>query len=59
MNEKGLVQIVQLGGAEGVLAGQLQLPLQPGTEEALLCTPAISGGHLFLRSDSALWRLGE
>ena len=41
-----------------VLAGQLQLPLKTESKELILCTPALSGAHIFLRSDSALWRLG-
>jgi outer membrane protein assembly factor BamB len=59
VNEKGLVQVVDVGGAEGVLAGQLQLPLKQETKELVLCTPALSGSHVFVRSDSTLWRLGE
>jgi outer membrane protein assembly factor BamB len=42
-----------------VVAGQLQLPLKPESKEMVLCTPAISGNHVFIRTDSALWRLGE
>ncbi len=59
VNEKGLVQVVEVSGVEGVAGGQLQLPLKEETKELVLCTPALSGGHVFVRSDSALWRLGE
>jgi outer membrane protein assembly factor BamB len=59
VNETGLVQVVDLSGTEGVIAGQLQLPLKQETKELILCTPALSGGHVFVRTDSTLWRLGE
>jgi outer membrane protein assembly factor BamB len=59
VNEKGLVQIVDVSGAEGVVAGTLQLPLKEETKELVLCTPALSGGNIFLRTDGTLWRLGE
>ena len=59
VNEKGLVQIVNIAATEGTLAGDFQLPLKEEAKELILCTPALSGGHIFVRSDSALWRLGE
>lgn len=59
VNEAGLVQVVDIAAAEGTLAGQLQLPLKAETKELILCTPALSGGHIFVRTDSTLWRLGE
>jgi outer membrane protein assembly factor BamB len=59
VNETGLVQVVDVAAAEGVLAGQFQLPLKTEAKEFILCTPALSGGHVFIRADSALWRLGE
>lgn len=59
VNEKGLVQVVDVSGPEGAVAGQLQLPLRKEPEELILCTPALSGGHIFLRSDSTLWQLGS
>jgi outer membrane protein assembly factor BamB len=59
VNEKGLVQIVDITAPEGALLGQLQLPLKAETKEHILCTPALSGSHVFLRSESTLWRLGE
>ncbi len=59
VNEKGLVQIVDITPPEGALAGQLQLPLKEGSKEMILSTPALSGKHVFIRTDSALWRLGE
>ena len=59
VNEKGLVQVVDIAAPEGALAGQLQLPLKEGSKELILSTPALSGKHVFIRADSALWRLGE
>jgi outer membrane protein assembly factor BamB len=59
VNEKGLVQIVDTSAAEGAVLGQLQLPLKGDTKEMVLCTPALSGKKVFVRSDSALWRIGE
>jgi len=59
VSEKGLVQIVDTAAPEGALAGQLQLPLNAETKELVLGTPALSGKHIFIRADSALWRLGE
>ena len=59
VNEKGLLQIVDLSKGEGTLAGDLQLPLQAETKELILGTPALSGPHIFIRTDSTLWRVGE
>jgi outer membrane protein assembly factor BamB len=59
VNEAGLVQVVNITGAEGVSAGQLQLPLNQASKELILCTPALSGEYVFVRSDSSLWRLGK
>ena len=58
INEKGLLQVVDTGAAEGAVVGQLQLPLKEETKELVLCTPAISKGRVFVRSDSKLWRIG-
>jgi outer membrane protein assembly factor BamB len=59
VNEKGLVQIVDTAAPQGALLGQLQLPLKSEVKEMLLSTPSISGKHVFIRSDSNLWRLGK
>ena len=59
VNEKGLVQVVDTAAPEGAVLGELQLPLREETKELILCTPALSRSHVFLRTDSALWRLGE
>ncbi len=59
VNEKGLVQIVDITAPEGAAIAQLALPLKEGSKEMILSTPALSGRHIFIRTDSALWRLGE
>jgi outer membrane protein assembly factor BamB len=56
--EKGLLQIVDTSAPEGAIVGSLQLPLKESTKELVLCTPALSGNAIFLRTDSALWRVG-
>jgi outer membrane protein assembly factor BamB len=59
VNEKGLVQVVDTSAPEGAILGDLQLPLQADTKELILSTPALSGDHIFVRTDSTLWRLGK
>jgi len=59
VNEKGLAQIVDITAPSGAIIGTLQLPLSGEKRDLVLCTPALEGGHIFVRSDSALWRLGE
>jgi outer membrane protein assembly factor BamB len=59
VSEKGLVQIVDVAAPEGAFVGQLQLPLKQDSKELVLSTPALSRKHIFIRADSALWRLGE
>ena len=58
VSEKGLLQIVDTSGAEGVVSGTLQLPLKMEPDELVLSTPALSGGKIFVRADSALWSVG-
>ena len=52
-------QVVDITAPEGAIAGQLQLPLKEETKELILGTPALSGRNVFIRTDSAIWRLGE
>jgi outer membrane protein assembly factor BamB len=58
VNEKGLLQIVDFSNGDGILLGEFQLPLKAETKELILGTPALSGPSLFVRTDSALWRIG-
>jgi outer membrane protein assembly factor BamB len=59
VSEKALVQVVDVNAPEGAVLGQLQLPLNEQTKELTLCTPALSGGQIFVRTDSTLWCLAE
>jgi len=59
VNEKGLAQVVDITAPSGAVLGKLQLPLNQETKELVLCTPALEGSHIYVRSDSALWRLGD
>ena len=52
-NEEGLGQIVEIGPEEGKTVASVDLG------ETILCTPAVSGGALFVRSDKSLWRLSD
>ncbi|MBT3635762.1 MAG: PQQ-binding-like beta-propeller repeat protein [Opitutae bacterium] len=52
-NEEGLGQVVQLGGEEGKTVRSIDL------KETILCTPAVSKGALYVRSDSTLWKLSD
>lgn len=56
-SEKGVVQIIDTTAPEGAVSVQLPLPLID--KQLILCTPALSGGSIFVRSDGHLWRLGE
>lgn len=59
VNEKGLLQIVDTEIADGAVVSTLQLPLKKDPDELVLSTPALSGGKIFVRADSALWRVGD
>lgn len=59
VSEKGLLQIVDTTAPEGAVLAQLQLPLEEQTKELVLCTPALSGQRVFVRTDSTLWCVGE
>jgi outer membrane protein assembly factor BamB len=51
-SENGLGQVVDLTGEEGKVVSTVDL------KETILCTPAISGNALYLRSDAHLWKFG-
>ena len=59
INEQALLQIVDSTAPEGALIGQIQLPLNESTKELTLCTPALAGNRIFVRTDSTLWCLSE
>ena len=52
-NEAGMGQVVRLGGDEGKIVQSIDL------EETILCTPAVSRGAMYVRSDSTLWKLSD
>jgi outer membrane protein assembly factor BamB len=56
VNEKGLVQVVDTTAPEGAVLSELLLPLRE--KDLVLSTPALSGDHVFIRSDGNLWQLG-
>jgi outer membrane protein assembly factor BamB len=51
VNEKGQLQTVDTTAEEGAVAQTIELG------ETVLCTPSLSGGALFVRSDATLWRI--
>lgn len=53
VNEEGLLSIVDISGDEGEIISTFDL------EQTVLCTPAIAGGSIFLRSDTRLWRIAN
>lgn len=52
-NEAGLGQVVRLDGEEGKTVSSIDL------KETILCTPAVSDGGLYVRSDNSLWKLSD
>ncbi|MEM7383488.1 MAG: PQQ-binding-like beta-propeller repeat protein [Verrucomicrobiota bacterium] len=51
VSERGMTQIVDISGDEGKVVSELDLG-QP-----ILCTPAVSEGALYVRSNEYLWKL--
>jgi hypothetical protein len=49
-NEEGLGQVIKINDKKGEIVASIDL------EETILCTPAISGNGLYVRSDSFLWK---
>lgn len=52
-NEKGMAYVVKPGAEKGEVVSQMDLG------QTILCTPAISKGALFVRSDGSLWKLAK
>jgi len=52
-NEAGMGQVVRLGEDEGKIVHSIDL------EETILCTPAVSRGAMYVRSDGTLWKLSD
>ncbi len=53
VNEKGLLQVVDPSKPEGEIVSQLDLA------DVILGTPSIANDALYVRSDKALWKIGE
>jgi outer membrane protein assembly factor BamB len=53
VDENGVMQTIQLGGAKGQVASRLEL------EERIMCTPALANGALYVRSDKHLWKFSK
>ncbi len=53
VNEKGLLQVVDVEPDEGMVVSQLDLG------ETVLGTPSIANGALYVRSDATLWKIGN
>ena len=52
-NEKGTVQVVDLSTPEGRIAGEMELG------EMIQCSPAISNGALYVRSNKRIWKIAR
>ncbi len=52
-NEKGLAYVVKVSEKGGTIVSRLDLA------QTILCTPAISDGGLFVRSDKSLWKMAK
>ena len=50
-SERGAFQVVDTTAPEGEIVCTVDL------KETILCTPAISGGAVYVRSDGTLWKL--
>jgi outer membrane protein assembly factor BamB len=51
-SEEGVGQIIELGDKNGKIVSEVEL------KERVMCTPAISDGSLFVRTDKHLWKFG-
>ena len=52
-NEKGVVFVVKPTKEKGEIVSQLELG------ETILCSPAVAGNALYVRSDGTLWKIAE
>jgi outer membrane protein assembly factor BamB len=53
VSEKGTAQAVDVTGEQGKIVSKHKL------DEMILCTPAFSGGALYVRSDKHLWKIAN
>jgi outer membrane protein assembly factor BamB len=52
-NEEGRAQVVDLSAPEGRIAGEMDLG------EMIQCSPAVSNGALYVRSDRRIWKIAR
>ena len=52
-SEEGRVQVVDLSAPEGRIAGEMDLG------EMIQCSPAVSNGALYIRSDRRIWKIAR
>jgi len=50
VDENGVLQTIRLGEKKGEVTSRLDL------DERIMCTPALAGGALYVRSDKHLWK---
>jgi outer membrane protein assembly factor BamB len=53
LNEKGLLQVVDVAQPEGVVLSELDLA------GPTLSTPSIANGAMYIRADGKLWKLAQ
>jgi outer membrane protein assembly factor BamB len=53
VDENGIMQTIRLGEKKGEVASQLDL------KERIMCTPALAGGAIYVRSDKHLWKFAD
>ena len=51
VNEKGLLQVVDIAAPEGAVVSELDLG------KTILSTPSIANGAVYVRSDAKVWKL--
>ena len=56
VSERGVFQAIDTSAAEGKVQQEIELAAA-GTKELVLCTPAIAGGAVYVRSDGKLWKI--
>ena len=52
-NEKGVAFVIKPGKLKGEVVSQMDLA------QTILCTPAVSDGAIYVRSDASLWKLAK
>jgi outer membrane protein assembly factor BamB len=60
-SEDGIAFVVELGDKEGKLISENKMGSSPEGDggESILCSPAIAGNALYVRSDAHLWKIAK